>query len=223
MQSYNVREINAAVERQAMRGTCSVRIEQGRVIHARKRQEQLQVKILGAENWINVESVNIEQVQPGPAPRVSQKGGYTTMQYTMEELYKLNKEHGNIIFGDDLTKVNQMINLIALERQQPAPTTGDCVRCFNTSGSLVGNAHLDKKQDRIELTLAASVPFIYAAVPPYCSVSGGPEVFFRFEEFSAETFKGKVPKYFRISQVLARSVIFSTQVNLWEIHSSKFD
>lgn len=59
MQSTNVREINAAVLEQAMQGRGSVRIDQGRVIEARKRKGQLQAKTMSG-TWHIVESVIID-------------------------------------------------------------------------------------------------------------------------------------------------------------------
>jgi hypothetical protein len=59
MESRNVARIRAAIREQAMRGTCSVRIEQGRVIGLRVDHGQLYAKLISG-SWHPVESVMIE-------------------------------------------------------------------------------------------------------------------------------------------------------------------
>jgi len=60
MKSTNVREINEAVQLQAMRGTRTVKTDYGfRVIRARKVKGQLQAKLLTSK-WVDVESVTID-------------------------------------------------------------------------------------------------------------------------------------------------------------------
>ena len=59
MESRNLARIRAAIREQAMCGTCSVRIEQGRVIEMRIAQGQLYAKLISG-SWHSVESVTIE-------------------------------------------------------------------------------------------------------------------------------------------------------------------
>lgn len=55
----NVREINAAIWQQAMKGTRNVRTIEGfRVVRARTVKGQLQAKLLDGK-WVNVEYVTI--------------------------------------------------------------------------------------------------------------------------------------------------------------------
>jgi len=60
MKSTNVREINEAIQLQAMKGTRNIRTDHGfRVIRARKVKGQLQAKLLSGQ-WVDVESVTID-------------------------------------------------------------------------------------------------------------------------------------------------------------------
>lgn len=60
MKSTDVREINKAIERQAIQGRGSVRTESGqRVIRARTRRYQLQAKLLSGQ-WVPVEHVILD-------------------------------------------------------------------------------------------------------------------------------------------------------------------
>ena len=60
MQSTNIKEIKAALWRQAFIGDTWVSCQMGRVVAIRRRKGQLQAMIRGWSRWYPVESVTIE-------------------------------------------------------------------------------------------------------------------------------------------------------------------